>query len=285
MKIILVLFLLSLSLVAKNDNSCYSVEIFKKDYTQKNIALAHNNHYPASCKRMKLGGNIAVRCGCYDEKQKALANLEVLKKSYKDATLSLTYKHRFQKKSKRAKTSVKKNTKKVNVKPACYSVEILHEKYNKKNLALISKMKLPSLCKKMKLGSSLAVRCGCYEKKSSLEKLLVEYKKKYPQAKKTLTYAYRFKHKAKKTLKPLASKETCYSVELLKRRDNIQSINELSERTFPESCVLMNIRGLLALRCGCYKTKKEVIDNYRILKKKYKNAHITQSYVSKYNGD
>ena len=167
---------------------------------------------------------------------------------------------------------------------ACYSIEIYKDKYNSKNVDLVSQLKYPESCQQMKLGSSLAIRCGCYESKDEISKHIKSFKKKYNKSKITLTYSYRFDGKEKRIL-PVANRGTCYSVELTKRKNNLKSINELSAKNYPKNCVLMSIRDLVAIRCGCYDTKKEVIENYYKLKKSYKNARIRQSYVSKFNGD
>lgn len=271
---ILLLFLFSLSLMAQESKTCYSVEIFKKDYTKQNIAEAHNAKYPPSCVRMKLGSSIAVRCGCYDYKDEFNESLIFLKKHYKHAKKTLTYKYRFTGKPK--KLSIPKE-----VKPSCYSIEVYKKAYNYKNLKKVSHLSFPSTCKQMKLGSNLAVRCGCFKDKKAFKKEFIKMRKQYKYAKPSLTYAYRFQN-IKKT-KPAIDNSTCYSVELLKRKNNRKSINELSKMNFPSSCALMNINDLVAMRCGCYNTKKEVIQNYRILKKEYKNASIRKSYRRKYN--
>ena len=274
MKTLLLLFLFSLSLMAKDNKTCYSIEVFKKDYTKKNIALAHNTKFPPSCQKMKLGSSIAVRCGCYDYKDEAGESLIYLKKSYKDAKRTLTYKHRFNGKQ-------KKLTIPEEVKPACYSVELYSKKYNSKHLKELSALNFPKECTQFKLGSKLSVRCGCYDDKKEFKKELLSMRKTYKNAKPSLTYAYRFKES--KSAKPQVDNSTCYSVELLKRKNNRESIDELSKMNFPSSCVLMNINDLVAMRCGCYDSKKEVIQNYRLLKKEYKNASIRKSYKHKYN--
>jgi len=92
---ILFLFIVS-GLFAKSVDECYSVQI-KSFYIKKDSLYDFSEHnYPASCKLIKIGNIQSVRCGCYDDYDKAKRALERLSEEYYDAIIVNTYKKRFQ---------------------------------------------------------------------------------------------------------------------------------------------------------------------------------------------
>ncbi len=101
MKIIFFLSLLVNILLAEPiKKSCYTIQLLSKP--QKN-SLSMDNSYPRDCKLMNIGKISTIRCGCYDKKKDIKDNLNQLKKKYKKAFITKTYKYRFKEKNRNAK--------------------------------------------------------------------------------------------------------------------------------------------------------------------------------------
>jgi len=163
-------------------------------------------------------------------------------------------------------------------KTTCYSVEVFKEPYTKELSKHIDTMNFDSSCLKMKLKNNLAVRCGCFKSKEAFEPALIKFQKKYPQAKKTVTYAYRFKNlqkvvqKKKLVVKPKVEKK-CYTVEILQVRNTKENKKALLKNK-KENCKMLEHTKYLSYSCGCYADKRGVIGAYKKLKEKYDYAHI-----------
>ena len=96
MRYILILVLLTLSLYAKDEESCYTIQLLSKDSTQSNIDALTAQEFPQECMLMEIGSYITVRCGCYEEMSRANEKLPELKSEYEYAYLARTYKYRFE---------------------------------------------------------------------------------------------------------------------------------------------------------------------------------------------
>ena len=95
MKIIFILFLASLSLFSKSNESCYTVQLMSKFNSKKNLELLHQRSFPNRCKLMEIGKSLTVRCGCFEKYVEAKEELPKFKKDYKIAVIATTYKYRF----------------------------------------------------------------------------------------------------------------------------------------------------------------------------------------------
>ena len=76
----------------------------------------------------------------------------------------------------------------------------------------------------------------------------------------------------------LTAKEICYTVQIASKKDSIESQKELKEQSYPDSCKMMEIKKNQVIRCGCTKTKKEIIKIFKNLKPIYTDAYLTRTY-------
>ncbi len=109
MRYILLYFLLTFTLFAKDSRSCYTVQLVSQEKSQSSIDKLSKHSYPKSCKLMEIGRVVTVRCGCYNKIEEAKEILPVLKKEYKNAYIATTYRYRFDKKYTAPKQRVKEN--------------------------------------------------------------------------------------------------------------------------------------------------------------------------------
>ena len=74
---------------------CYSVQIKSAPKSQQNLDALFRVDYPYGCKVMEFTRTFGVRCGCYNDFQKAQTQYQKLRKTYKNAHLTNTYRYRF----------------------------------------------------------------------------------------------------------------------------------------------------------------------------------------------
>ncbi len=96
-KALLLLFVSTL-LLAKTEDTCYTVQLtsFKLKKNSSYDFAAHN--YPDSCRLIRIKSLHTVRCGCYSRYAEARKEQKELAKRYKDTMILRTYKYRFKKK-------------------------------------------------------------------------------------------------------------------------------------------------------------------------------------------
>ncbi|MEA3228726.1 MAG: hypothetical protein U9P38_06625 [Campylobacterota bacterium] len=95
MKYLLLLLFSITTLLARSEDTCYSVQV-KSFYLKHNSSYDfHRQHYPSSCKLMKLSSMYAVRCGCFYNYNQAQNHLDKLSEIYYDAIIVNTYRYRF----------------------------------------------------------------------------------------------------------------------------------------------------------------------------------------------
>ncbi len=75
---------------------------------------------------------------------------------------------------------------------SCYTVQLTSQKNSKKNLELLNAKSYASNCKLMQIGSSLTVRCGCYERYADAKDELALHTPTNKRAAIATTYKYRF---------------------------------------------------------------------------------------------
>ncbi len=287
MKIILIVLLISLSLFAKKEKTCYTVQLLSTKNSGKNLKNLLKRDFPKSCKVMELKRSIAVRCGCFSNMDSAEDELYKLEDKYVDASITTTYSKRFKKKRKRV------SQKKSDSKKTCYSVQVFKKLDNKTTRDILSDKIFPNNCKAMSIGKSIAVRCGCYKthKEAKVEKYILA--DDYKDVAITTTYTYKFEDKLKKiqALKSVPkekkrkrekSKATCYSVEIFRAKNTQMNMGKLLTNDFPSNCTTMDIKNMISVRCGCYDSKKGVVNRYKKLKKRYKNARVSKSYKHRF---
>jgi len=217
MKILLLILLTYISLLAKSDATCFTVQLLSKENTQENREEFAQNSFPQSCKTMQIGNSLTVRCGCYDTKENALHTLPMLQKSYEQAMVITTYKYRFEdeikkeiitpveneilKPIKKIKKEAKKKQKetqqnlqvmKLDEKPTCYTVQLISLSKNRNSLEKLSNTSYPSSCKLMEIGETYTVRCGCYTSRDETTNEYNKLQKIYQNASIARTYKYRF---------------------------------------------------------------------------------------------
>ncbi len=190
-----------------------------------------------------------------------------------------------------------------NSKKTCYTVQLISKYNSKKNLNILNDTKFPNICKIMKIGNSLTVRCGCYKSVAPAKESLQTLRKKYKRAVVATTYSYRFDktpqlkdknsilekvilapmEKKNEPLEPKKSKtsklnDTCYTVQLVSRYNSQKNLKLISNRHYPDSCKLMEIGKALTIRCGCFETIAPAKESLILLKKKYSRAAVTKTY-------
>jgi len=200
-RLLFLFIIFATSLFAQNDKTCYTVQLVSKYSSQKNFNLLGKSKYPDSCKIMQIGKHLTVRCGCFKKIAHAKENLTILKKDYKKATIATTYRYRFNDKislknpsvvEKSILSPIKKKNSVSKHKKTCFTVQLVSRFNNSKNLSILKKNSYPDDCKVMEIGNTLTVRCGCYNKLTSLKGTLKELKQTYKGATIATTYRYRF---------------------------------------------------------------------------------------------
>ena len=80
------------------------------------------------------------------------------------------------------------------------------------------------------------------------------------------------------------TKETCYSVQLLAMKNTQSNVELLTNNNYDSSCKTMQIGKKVTVRCGCYKTKREVKIKLSELKPNYSNAYAVSTYAYRFGG-
>ena len=78
------------------------------------------------------------------------------------------------------------------------------------------------------------------------------------------------------------SKETCYSVQIFKMTNTPKNLELLNSKSYDSSCRMMHIKKNIAIRCGCYATKKEVKIKLLKLKQNYNNSSLVVTYAYRF---
>ena len=285
MKIIWILLLLGITLLAKNEKTCYTVQLLSVKKNSENSKTLAKKNFPSSCKVMHLKHSIAVRCGCFSKMDSAEDELYKLEDIFTDASITTTYAKRFKTKQKRVKN------KKQNSTESCHSVQIFKKKNTQETRDILTTMNFPNNCQEMTIGKSLAVRCGCYKtrKEARVESYILE--DDFKNLSLTTTYKYKFdkstlnrnsKQKQREKKRKKTSTKTCYSVEIFRAKNTQENMGKLLMQEFPSSCINIEIKDKLSIRCGCYNNKKDVIARYHKLKKAFKNSRISNTYVNRF---
>ncbi|MEA3523610.1 MAG: tetratricopeptide repeat protein [Campylobacterota bacterium] len=202
MKLIILLFLLIVSLNAKDLNTCYSVQLLSFPASQANSSSLD---LPDTCQIITIGNSRTVRCGCKTDFKESQKDLLKYKTTYPKAMITTTYKYRFStdidketqkepiipSKERPSKPIVKKPLKKISEKQTCYSIQLKSAR-NIKRTSSIKTVLDDGTCKILNLSGYEALRCGCYDQyaESKSEQLL--YLEQFPKSMITTTYKYRF---------------------------------------------------------------------------------------------
>ncbi len=234
MKILLILLLSAVFLMAKSDETCYTVQLISKYNTQENRELFSKENYDKSCKLMEIGKTLTVRCGCFEKKESAQDSLKDFKKDYLQSIVSSTYKYRFDDNNSEIdsksiveksislpslNTEVAKESKKVNNHKVCYTVQLVSLNNSRDNLDLLNKSSYPDSCSLMEIGSNYTVRCGCYDQREKIKDEFELLKKNYLNAAIARTYKYRFDKDTKIQSKKHSIKEQSKKIVSLSTRD------------------------------------------------------------------
>ena len=200
----------------------------------------------------------------------------------------------------------------VDAKETCYSVQLLSRIDNGENT--INTQGYPDDCKAMKIGKSLTLRCGCFSYFKKAKKRRDELIRKHKKAMVVTTYKYRFapqhssdknnyvekailqteiqvkdtnstKEQKKTKNKNNKDKKVCYSVQILSTAKTQTNLNALLQNTYPQGCKVMAFKRSFAVRCGCYTDFSKVKQRYSTLRKKYKNAHLSDTYAYRFKKD
>jgi len=97
MRLIIFLFILISEVYAKSSQSCYTVQLQSALYSQESLQRLTKKEFPSECSLMRISNTLTVRCGCYEDIDKAKKELPKYKQKYKYAYLATSYKYRFKK--------------------------------------------------------------------------------------------------------------------------------------------------------------------------------------------
>ncbi len=95
MKLLLFLLFISISLFAKDEDTCYTVQLFSAPLSQKENVIKKLDNYPNECQLMEISKTITMRCGCFEHVKDANKKLNQLRERYHHASLAVSYKYRF----------------------------------------------------------------------------------------------------------------------------------------------------------------------------------------------
>ena len=85
------------------------------------------------------------------------------------------------------------------------------------------------------------------------------------------------------TLLNAASKESCYTVQLLSKFSSQKNIDLLKSNAYPSSCKIMEIGKTLTVRCGCFESMAPANESLKSLKKKYSHAVVSSTYKYRFD--
>jgi len=91
------LLFIPLLLLAKSDESCYTVQLNSFIIKDEKVYSFEEQGYPQGCVLVRGNRVNSIRCGCYDSYTRAQILLHDLKVRYAQATVVTTYKNRFAK--------------------------------------------------------------------------------------------------------------------------------------------------------------------------------------------
>ena len=108
MKVILFFPLLLLTfLQAKEQDTCYTVQLFSVPLSQKEKIQVKNSNYPNECQLMEISNTLTMRCGCFESVKDANKELLKLQEHHHQASLAVSYRYRFSQAPKAASKSNK----------------------------------------------------------------------------------------------------------------------------------------------------------------------------------
>jgi len=102
MKIFVFLLLISSVVLAKSEDSCYTIQLISKYNSQKNVEILESLDYPSNCRTMQIGHAVTVRCECFEEYKLAEEILPEYKQKFAKSVIATTYKSRFDNKVKKS---------------------------------------------------------------------------------------------------------------------------------------------------------------------------------------
>jgi hypothetical protein len=91
-------------LYAKNDTTCYSIQLKSFKLKQNSSYDFSTQNYPKECKLFSFSDIKTIRCGCYEKYSTAKSSLSKLKKRYKNSMIVKSYRYRFHNKKRKPKT-------------------------------------------------------------------------------------------------------------------------------------------------------------------------------------
>ena len=95
MRFILILLLTIGIAMAKEKDSCYSVQLTSFVFKSASEYNFEDEGYPQSCKLISFSKMNAVRCGCFEKYNDAKGQEKLFKSTYADSKVVTTYKYRF----------------------------------------------------------------------------------------------------------------------------------------------------------------------------------------------
>lgn len=109
MRYILILLLSTGVLMAKQKETCYSVQLKSFSFKKESTYNFEEQNYPESCQLISFTNMNAVRCGCFTKYNEAKKQQKIFEPVYHESMIVTTYKYRFASK-KSIVNSVAKNT-------------------------------------------------------------------------------------------------------------------------------------------------------------------------------
>ena len=190
----------------------------------------------------------------------------------------------------------------------CYSVQLISAPKSESAVEKFSHRIDDPSCRVMTIGRYVTIRCGCYENSKEAKDRIASFKKRYKHASIVKSYVYRFKKEKAIDEKKLPSSKLKNSVVTSPRSVHNQRKNESRNDascytvqlwSVPSSqkgrvvenadyrlygCRLMQIGRHLTARCGCFDTYAKAKKWEAKLKKDYRHALVTKSFVYRFEG-
>jgi len=109
MRLLLSIFIFTISLHTKELQSCYTIQLMSVPNTTQHKTLLSKSTHPQECLIMDIADTTTIRCGCYETYQTAKEQLPRYKEKYKNSYIATSYKFRFTSQTKQHKKSINNN--------------------------------------------------------------------------------------------------------------------------------------------------------------------------------
>jgi hypothetical protein len=79
------------------------------------------------------------------------------------------------------------------------------------------------------------------------------------------------------------SPQSCYTVQIISAVKNSKNYEKLSQKSYDQSCRILEIGSMYTVRCGCFDAYKQAKQHLSKIKKNYKKSTIVTTYKSRFS--